>query len=210
MKIAKRNETKISALKQFFSGNLVIFYDFLYALFNAVLGFHDGSFWFVSMAAWYLVIGILKLFLKYQKERNEYHRLYKTSGIGIISLAIILSGIICMGISENRNPTRHMIVMIAIAFYTFSLLTYAILSSIRANRTKDKYGIIEKDISMISAIASMLSLERGMLGTFGDPKEQFTLYMEASSGMAAFLVVLFIGIKMLKQASKKDRESSLQ
>ena len=50
---------------------------------------------------------------------------------------------------------------------------------------------------MASAIAAILSLERSMLGTFGDASDRFSMTMTIISGAVAFLLVIAIGISMI-------------
>ena len=96
------------------------------------------SYWFLSIGAWFLIIGILKIYVR--RGRNDVPgRKLKTVGLGIIILAVVLSGIICVGIAEGHNPVRHMIIMIAIAAYAFTALTAAVIRSIRAHKKRDKF-----------------------------------------------------------------------
>ena len=123
----------------------------------------------------------------------------RAAGCGICQLAVVLAGIICIGIVERRNPVRNEIIMIAMALYTFVTMAFAIINTIKAGKKKDELLEIEKNVSLVSAIGSMLSLERGMLGTFGDASDKLTLILEATSGAAAFIVVMLIGISLIRR-----------
>ena len=116
------------------------------------------------MAAWYLIVGLLKLYILKHRNKTKKRQLLKIAGIAVIGLSVVLSGIVCMGIVEKRNPDRGLIVMIALAAYSFTMMTVSIIQAIRAGKTNDEASIVMKDISLVGAIASMLSLERGMLG----------------------------------------------
>lgn len=56
-----------------------------------------------------------------------------------------------------------------------------------------------RNISCASAVVSVLSLERSMLGTFGKNSVRFTLSMEAWSGGLAFLILFVMGIGIVSQ-----------
>lgn len=176
----------------------------LYAVFNAFLGFRYHSYWFLSMSAWYLIVGLLKLFIFRRRKNEENADVLKNTGAGILFLAVVLSGIVCMGIAEQHNPVRELVVMIALAAYTFGYFGLAIYSARKAHKGNKDPEIARRSLALVCAIASMLSLERGMLGTFGDAGDHFTFVMEAASGLVAFLLLLLIGISLLRR--KKHAE----
>ena len=172
-----------------------LLWNLIYALFNGIMGAYYRSFWFISMAAWNLIIGALRAFLLFTSKSVRDQK--KTAGKGICMLAIVLSGIVCMGIAEQQNPVKETVVMIALATYTFTTLIYAAISALKAHRRKEDRAVIERDLSLVISIGSLLSLERGMLGTFGDASDNFTFLMEAVSGAAAFLMIIAIGISLM-------------
>ncbi len=131
---------------------------------------------------------------------DSVFRLFVTANMSMVLLAIALSGIVCMGIVEKHNPRFHTIVMITIATYTFYIVIQAVISVVKAYRKKDAAVIMLRDISMAGAVGAVLSLQRSMLGTFGDPGNQFSMIMTVSSGAAAFLLVIAIGVSMMMQA----------
>ena len=50
----------------------------------------------------------------------------------------------------------------------------------------------------------MLSLERSMLGTFGDVTDRFTPAMEMGSGAAAFVLIALIGIFTIRSSRETE------
>ncbi len=161
------------------------------------------SFWFVSMFAYYAVLSVMRFLVILsgrRKRKRPGSRMMKTIGAGMALLAIVLSGIVCMGIVEKHNPRFHTIVMITIAAYTFYIVIQAVISVVKAYRKKDATVIMLRDISMAGAVGAVLSLQRSMLGTFGDPGNQFSMIMTITSGAAAFLIVIAIGVSMMIQA----------
>lgn len=175
----------------------VLLWNLLYALFNGIIGLKYHNYWFISMGAWYMILYLLRLLVLTDGKAVKNRR--RAAGFGICQLAVVLAGIICMGIVERRNPVRNEIIMIAMALYTFVTMTFAIINTIKAGKKKDELLEIEKNVSLVSAIGSMLSLERGMLGTFGDASDKLTLILEATSGAAAFIVVMLIGISLIRR-----------
>ena len=164
----------MNRLREYLKKDPGLFWNILYALFHLVLSFYYRSYWYLSLGAWYLLLGILKLYVLLQKDVRKQQ---KICGIGILGMAVILAGIVAVGIRERQNPARGLITMIALAAFTFTLLTVAVVRVIKARRSRSEELFVRRDIALVSAVGSLLSLERGMLGSFGDPNGSFTLQM---------------------------------
>jgi hypothetical protein len=87
-----------------------------------------------------------------------------------MNLALAL--IIFFMVYWNRTFEHHMITAIAMAAYTFTALTTAIISVVRYRRYNSPVYSASKAISLAAALVSMLTLESTMLTTFG--KETMT------------------------------------
>ena len=64
-----------------------------------------------------------------------------------------------------------------------------------------------RNISLSAATGSMLSLERAMLGTFGNPESAKTRIMESWTGAGIFELLLCMGVSMILYARKLKRTS---
>lgn len=173
---------------------------FAYAVFNGALGLTQRSYWYFTMGVYFFALFAVKreaFFLRRNGEGRLSSASLKRSGIMMILLAVVVSGIIVLEIREKRNPAKDMRVMIGIAAYTFAALAVAVAGHFRSKKEGNVSGILFRSASLAEAIGSMLSLERGMLGTFGDPSDRFTLVMEAATGMAAFLSILALGLYLV-------------
>jgi len=179
---------------------------FAYAVFNGALGLTQKSYWYFTMGGYFLALSDVKgeaFFLRRNGEERFGSASLKRSGIMMILLAVTVSGIIVLEICEKRNPVKDMRIMIAIAAYTFVTLAVAVAGHFRAKRGGTVSDILLRSASLAAAIGSMLSLERGMLGTFGDPADSFTLVMEAATGMAAFLSILALGLYLVHHGKRQ-------
>ena len=183
-----------------YTARAVLLWNLIYALLNGVIGIHFHSYWFISIAAWYLILGLLRILLVCG---NHSRGKQKAAGVGICFLAVVLSGIVCMGIAEQHNPVRNLIVMITLATYTFTFFTAAVINAVKAHRQREILPVIRRDVSMVSSLGSLLALERGMLGTFGEPSSRFALIMEAATGAVVFLLILMIGISLMARGLNK-------
>lgn len=152
------------------------------------------------MFAYFLILGVLRLYVIRSRRSTSNVFARKTvriCGIGMIVLAVTLSGIICMGIAENHHPSYPAPIMITIATYTFYLAILSVVSAIKTRKKNDNTERMLRDISLAGATGAMLSLERMMLGTFGNASDTFSFVMEAASGAVAFLFIALMGALLL-------------
>ncbi|MDE6658452.1 MAG: hypothetical protein K2J88_07725, partial [Oscillospiraceae bacterium] len=168
-------------------------WNFLYSLFQVVLAFVYQSPWHITMFVYYIILALMRFSVIASKNKNVL--IY--NGIAMIFLAIAMSGIICLSITENKTTIYHIIIIITIATYTFYQMTISIINIIKANKTKNCQLIILRNIAVASSIGSMFSLECSMLGTFGDIKTSYARNMEIISGAFAVAVILFLSFSML-------------
>ena len=212
VRLLKESEIGNKILKDPFFRSLIttsfsMGWNLVYAVFNGVLGIYYRSYWFVSLFAYYLMLGLMRGYVVVGRRKNKPSdsSMYRICGVGMILLAVILSGITCMGIAEDHATKYHMIVMIAIAAFTFYLAVIAIVSAIKAHHKTNIALKLLRDISLVSTIGSMMSLERSMLGTFGDSREAFSITMEAASGAVSFVMVLLVAVSMLTKSCKPNK-----
>lgn len=192
-------------------------WNLIYALFNGVLAIAYRSFWFLSMFVYYLILGGMRLLVVSPKKDKAAERwsdpaIMRALGIEMIILAVVVSGIVCTSIAEKHNPTYNIVVMITIAAYTFYTVTMSIINIVRAHKRKNTTMIMLRDISLAGTIAAVLSLERSMLGTFGNAEDSFSMIVEIISGAVAFALIIGIAISMIVRSrwEKCDAEDNSQ
>ena len=99
-----------------------------------------------------------------------------------------------------------MIIVIAQASFTFTVFVLAIINMIHAAKQNNIYMTVSRNIAFASAISSMLSLERSMLGTFGDPTSSFTVQMEAYSCGVAFVLLILLAFGLITADKRKNKQ----
>ena len=108
----------------------------------------------------------------------------------------------------NRTFEHHMITAIAMATYTFTALTMAIINVVKYKKYNSPVFSASKAISLAAALVSMLTLESTMLTAFRD--ETMTVaeqewMLGATGGVISVLIVeaavymIVTGTKKLKQ-----------
>ena len=187
----------------------------LYGLFQLWLGFYHHTFWFYSLGAYYICLGVMRFFLvrhtsKYapgEKMQTELKK-YRTCGCVFLVMNLALALIIFFMVYWNRTFEHHMITAIAMATYTFTALTTAIVNVVRYRKYNSPVFSASKAISLAAALVSMLTLESTMLTTFSDGTMTATAQkwmLSATGGTISVLIVataiymIVVGTKKLKQ-----------
>ncbi len=204
-----RNDTKLRVNTSLYAGLL---WNTAYALLQLGMGFWHKSFWFFSLAAYYICLGVMRFFLlRYtlshkpgEKMLTELRK-YRACGIVFLLLNLALTLMIFFMVYWNRTFHHHEITTIALAAFTFTSLTLAIINIIRYRKYNSPVYSAAKAISLASALVSMLTLEATMLTTFGG--ETMTLiarrlFLGLSGGVISVLIIA-MAVYMIRQGNKK-------
>ena len=183
-----------------------------YALFQLWLGFYHHTFWFYSLGAYYICLAVMRFFLvkharKYapgEQMRTELQK-YRACGWVFLLMNLALALIIFFMVYWNRTFEHHMITAIAMAAYTFTTLTVAIINVVKYKKYNSPVFSASKAISLAAALVSMLTLESTMLTTFGDgtmTAMEKKWMLGATGGAISFLIVL-AAIHMIVTGTKQ-------
>ena len=196
----------------------------LYGIFQLWLGFYHHTFWFYSLGAYYICLGVMRFFLvrhtrKFapgEKMQTELVK-YRACGIVFLLMNLALALIIFFMVYWNRTFRHHMITAIAMAAYTFTALTTAIVNVIKYRKYNSPVFSASKAISLAAALVSMLTLESTMLTTFGDGTMtaiERKWMLGATGGVVSLLIVataiymIVVGTKKLKQLKSEVENGS--
>ena len=187
----------------------------LYGLFQLWLGFYHHTFWFYSLGAYYICLGVMRFLLarhttRYapgERMQTELKK-YRACGIVFLVMNLALALIIFFMVYWNRTFEHHMITAIAMAAYTFTALTTAIINVIKYRKYNSPVFSASKTISLAAALVSMLTLESTMLTTFGDGTMTVVAqkWMLGATGGAISVLIVATAIYMIVVGSKKLKE----
>ena len=204
-----RNDTKLRVNTSLYAGLL---WNTAYALLQLGMGFWHKSFWFFSLAAYYICLGVMRFFLlrytlrhKPGEKMLKELRKYRACGVVFLLLNLALTLMIFFMVYWNRTFRHHEITTIALAAFTFTSLTMAIINIIRYRKLGSPVYSAAKAISLASALVSMLTLEATMLTTFGGETMTMTarrLFLGLSGGVISIWIIA-MAVYMIRQANKK-------
>lgn len=183
----------------------------LYALLQLGMGFRHRSFWFVSLAVYYISLAVMRFFLVNHTSRYKAGekmlselRKYRACGVIFLVMNLALSLMIFFMVYWNRTFHHHEITTIALAAYTFTSLTVAVVNIVRYRKYNSPVYTASKSISLAAACVSMLTLESTMLTTFGE--ETMNLAGRRAflgiSGGAISVFIIAMAIYMIVQGTK--------
>ncbi len=185
----------------------------IFAVFQLVLGIDHGSFWYYSLAAYYACLACLRISLfKYTGKRlaGEDMRTelikYRICGWVFLFMNLAITLIIFFMIYFGRTFNHHEITTIAIAAYTFTALTLAIINAIRYKKYNSPVYSAARAISLAAAAVSILTLESTMLTTFGgeDLTAKSRRLMLALTGAAVSAFIIGMAIYIIYTSTKKS------
>ena len=183
-----------------------------YAVMQLGLGFIHSTFWFYSLAGYYLCLGLMRFYLvqyttKYkpgEKMKTELIR-YRTCGWIFLILNLALTFIIFFMVYWNRTFEHHEITTITLAAYTFTTFIFAIINTVKYRKYNSPVLSAGKAISLAAGCVSMLTLESTMLTTFNDGTIDLTArkIMLGCTGTAISIFIIVMAVYMIVQSSKK-------
>ena len=189
-----------------------LIYNTAYALLQLGMGFWHHTFWFYSLAGYYISLAVMRFFLVRHTRRHrsgekmpEELVKYRACGIVFLIMNLALALIIFFMVYWNRTFKHHEITTIALAAYTFTSLTFAIVNTVKYRKYNSPVYSASKAISLASACVSMLTLESTMLTTFGEETMSLTgrrILLGISGGViSAFIIAM--AIYMIVKGTKK-------
>ena len=190
-----------------------------YAILQMGMGFWHRSFWFFSLAGYYISLAVMRFFLvRHTRKHLPGEKLsvelrkYRNCGIVFLIMNLALALMIFFMVYWNRTFRHHEITTIALAAYTFTSLTVSILNTVRYRKYNSPVYSASKAISLASAAVSMLTLEATMLTTFGDGSiDALTrkILLGCTGGVISVFIIV-MAIYMIKQSNKKLKELKRQ
>ena len=185
-----------------------------YALLQLCTGLAHRSFWFGSLAAYYLTLAVMRFFLVRHTRRHapgermaEELRRYRICGIVFLVMNLALALMIFFMVYWNRTFRHHEITAIAMAAYTFTSLTLAIRGAVTYKKYNSPVWSAARAISLAAAAVSMLTLESTMLTAFGETTMSLAgrrILLGVSGGViSAFIIAM--AVRMIVLGTKKMR-----
>ncbi len=182
-----------------------------YSLFQLWLGISHSTFWYYSLAGYYICLALMRFFLSAHTRKHiagekmyEELKKYRACGWVFLAMNLVLTVMIFFMIYWNRTFRHDQITTIALAAYTFTTFTIAIVNIIRYRKYNSPVYSASKAISLAAACVSMITLTSAMLTTFGTAEEaSMRRLMLALLGGAVAIFITAMAIYIIRESTKK-------
>lgn len=186
----------------------------LYAVYHGVLGVTQASMWFGILCAFYSILAAMRFFaVLYGRGAQPALSacwMYRTSGMLLLLFGGVLAWSNAVSLSQNIAKAYGTIPMITIAAYTFYKITAVIFRAVRQHYDVSARFIVLRNISFAEAAASVLTLQRSMLVTFGRIEKEKMYVMNALTGAVICLFILSLGMYMILRHGRRTHNGQIE
>ncbi len=191
-----------------------------YVLFNGIIAIVSKSIWYGALAAYYLVLTLLRGSIVYYHTKNAIPllknattdvekrnkqaeiKIYILNGIMLLILPIALSFVILDIVKNGTAFVRWGWTVYAFAFMAFYKIIASIIQIVRSRKKSEDYTVHSlKNIGFAAALVTILSLQTSLLYSFGGGANVATF--NAITGGIVCIITVIIGIIMIIKGSKK-------
>ena len=167
-----------------------------FAIYHLVLGLFTSSWWLLTLGSYYLILSIVRFVVIRSKSKERF--ITKFTGGMLIALSAPLAGTVILSAIKDRGNKLHMIVMIAMAAYAFTKITFATIKLIKSRRSTSAKLITLRNISFSDAFVSIFALQRSMLVSFEGMNETEIVIMNVALGSVVCVIVFLLGFNLLR------------
>lgn len=192
------------------------FVNLFYAVSNGIFGYINHSKWFGSLAAYYIVLSVMRFtavwyerkISKLNDDKNrKIHELvvYRNCGILLILITLAFGGAVILLLQSEGGKDYPGFLIFAVAAYTFYKVIISIVNMIKTKKFKSPLLATIRNIGYVDALVSLLSLQTAMFTSFGRGEELNHQMMNGLTGAAICMMILIIGIYMIYTSGKRKR-----
>ena len=186
--------------------------NFLYVVFRIFVGIRYASVWFLTIAIYYLLLGIMRLslILSYRNRNMKSElRCYRRTAWLLFLLNIPMGGMIVLMVLTDSGYSYPGYVIYLSALYTFYTIILAIVNLVKFRKLGSPILSAAKVLNFVAALMSLLGLQTAMISQFSTKGEDFRRRMNAITGGGVWFSVILIAVYMLLHSRKKKEVKSV-
>ena len=185
----------------------------VFAVFNGVVAIVSKSGWYGSLAAYYLLLGVMRSgaigYVRSSSQQESQNtragrelKVYRRCGFLLLLMSFALGGSVFLMVREGNGKTYPGILIYAVAAYTFWKIARAIVNVIKARKTKSPLLMILRNIGYTDAFVSLLSLQTAMFAEFSEGENNYVQPINAATGIVVCLMILVMGVYIIHNSYK--------
>ncbi|MGN0203417.1 MAG: hypothetical protein ACI4BB_02665 [Coprococcus sp.] len=171
------------------------------------------SVWIGSLAIYHILLAAIRfLLLRYAGKNavgeNQKAELRQTRlcGIALLLMTPVFAGILILVVHKNNHAGYSGILIYIVAIYTFCKIGIAISNTIKFKKYGSPVMCAAKDVSLIAALISILTLETAVLSRYGNMQNPaFYQGMLGTVGGSICMFTLGKAFFMITHATKQLR-----
>lgn len=185
----------------------------LYVLTNLWSWYLIRSWWFVVLAAYYVIMAVMRFLLMRYVRQNELGesltkewRRSRLCAYILLLVNLSLSGAVLMILYQNRGYDYPGIMIYVMAMYTFYSTIHAVVDIVKYRSLGSPILSTAKIVSLSSALVSMLNLETAMFAQFGaDMAKEDQNLMIILTGAGVSITVVTLSVILIVKATRNIR-----
>lgn len=186
--------------------------NFLYVVFRIFVGIRYASVWFLTIAIYYLLLGIMRLslILSYRNRgvKSELH-CYRRMAWLLFLLNMPMGGMIVLMVLTDSGYSYPGYVIYLSALYTFYTIILAIVNLVKFRKLGSPILSAAKILNFVAALMSLLGLQTAMISQFSTEGEDLRRMMNALTGGGVWFFVILIAVYMLLHSRKMKEVKSI-
>lgn len=186
--------------------------NFFYVVFRILIGIRYASVWFLTIAIYYLLLGIMRLslILSYRNRSVKAElRCYRRTAWLLFLLNIPMGGMIVLMVLTDSGFSYPGYVIYLSALYTFYTIILAIAHLVEFRKLGSPILSAAKVLNFVAALMSLLGLQTAMISQFSTEGEAFRRMMNAITGGGVWFSVILIAVYMLLHSRKMKEVKSV-
>lgn len=187
--------------------------NFLYVVFRIFMGIRYASVWFLTIAIYYLLLGIMRLslILSYRNRsvKSELRSYRKTAWL-LFLLNIPMGGMITLMVLTDSGYFYPGYVIYLSAMYTLYTIILSIVNLVKFRKLGSPILSAAKALNFVAALMSLLGLQTAMISQFSTEGENFRRMMNAITGGGVWFAVILTAVYMLLHSRKMKEVKSVE
>lgn len=175
---------------------LSLLFNAVFSVFHIVFGITTYSWWLFTTGLYYALLSLVRFVMLRTKKPNDFAT--KFSGVMLMVLVLPLVGMVILAVVRDRGFVLHEIVMIAMATFSFTKITLAIINLVKSQKSLSAKLFALRNISLSEACVSLFALQRSMLVSFEGMTEIEIQIMNVATGTAVCVIVFILGLHLAK------------
>lgn len=185
----------------------------LYIAMKLAVGIWYRSAWFLSLAAYYSLLAVMRFLLarrlNVREEAAEFRR-YRLCGFMLLFMNQALAGVVILMVRQDKGFSYPGFLIYAMAAYAFYAVIIAVVNIVKTRRYKSPVLSAAKAVNLVAALVSILSLETAMLAQFGSEDDpMFRKAMVGATGGGICAIVIGMAVCMIWRANRNLKKQTI-